>query len=242
MYAYFRERHQYSMTKSIFSLYVNYYKFGQAIIDKVVAMAGMGEYFTFDYDGEHHLENMVAEGRGGLLLGAHLGNWEIAGFYLKRINTRVHIVMFDAESERIRRYLDRITGGRKIDIIPIREDLSHIYKITVALQNNDLVCIHADRFLPGNRTVVKMLLGRPARFPEGIFITAVLMKVPVTMVYAIKESATHYHFFATPPKMYGDESGRMPVQEIADDYVYELEQKMKQYPLHWFNYYDFWEA
>ncbi len=242
MYVYFRERLRYSRLKSVISLYRNYYKFGQTILDKIVAIAGIGDCFTFDFDGEHHLEEMVAGGKGGLLLGAHLGNWEIAGFYLKRINTGVHVVMFDAESERIRRYLDRVTGGRKMNIIPIRDDLSHIYQMADALRNNDLVCIHADRFLPGNRTIEKMFLGKPARFPEGVFVTAALMKVPVTMVYAMKESATHYHFYATPPKVYAGAPRNELVQEMADDYVYELEKKIKQYPLHWFNYYDFWEA
>lgn len=240
MLYYFRKRLKYSGVKAYYSLYKNYYTFGQTLIDKIFAMANMKGGFTFTYEGENYLHEIVEEGKGGLLLSAHVGNWEIAGFYLKRIKTRVNLVMLDAESENIKKYLNSVTGEKEFNIIPLKEDLSHVYQIFEALKNNELVCIHADRFIEGTRCIEKSFLGEKAKFPEGVFHLAALCEVPITFVFAFKESAKHYHFFATKPKIYSGKSKNEGKEELISDYVKELETKVYQYPTHWFNYFQFW--
>jgi predicted LPLAT superfamily acyltransferase len=60
----------------------------------------------------------------------------------------------------------------------------------------------------------------------------------------MKEGARHYHFYATPPKHYAQQStlsGRdEQLGRIIRDYTEEMENKLKKYPYQWFNYYDFW--
>ena len=87
----FRRRLGMGLGTSLVKLYSNYFWFGQAIIDRIVMMAGVKNRFTFNFDGEEHLHQMVADGRGGLLLSGHIGNWEIAGHLLKRLNTKINI-------------------------------------------------------------------------------------------------------------------------------------------------------
>jgi predicted LPLAT superfamily acyltransferase len=241
IYTYFRRRMGYSAVRSFFSLYSNYYQFGQSLIDKIVLMAGIRNRFSFDFDGEENLHAMARQGKGGLLLSAHIGNWEIAGHLLKRLNTRINIVMFDGEHQNIKDYLAGVTGGNNANIIVIKNDLSHIYAISEAFKNNELVCMHADRFLEGNKTAVAPFLGAPARFPAGPFSLATGFKVPVSFVFAMKESALHYHFFASAPRDY-DYSDKAGVQQqLLYDFTQQMQQKVKQYPVQWYNYYDFWK-
>ncbi|MCW3467541.1 LpxL/LpxP family acyltransferase [Chitinophaga nivalis] len=240
IYRYFRYRIGYGRWRSLYSLYRNYYLFGQTLIDKIVVMADMANKFTFDFDGEHHLRQLVAGERGGILLSAHLGNWEVAGHLFKRLQTAINIVMFDGEHQRIKEYLSAVTGNRNVNIIVIKEDLSHIYAINEALSKRELVCMHADRFLPGNKTLTAPLLGHDARFPMGPYLLAATFRVPVSVVFAFKESATHYHFYATEPRTYHGRRNQ-GVETALRDFVTLLEEKIKQYPAQWFNYYDFWE-
>ncbi|RBL88623.1 LpxL/LpxP family acyltransferase [Chitinophaga flava] len=239
IYQYFHTKIGYGRWRSLYSLYRNYYVFGQTLIDKIVVMANMENKFTFDFDGEHHLREMVAGGRGGIMLSAHLGNWEVAGHLFKRLQTRINIVMFDGEHQRIKEYLSSITGDRNVNIIVIKDDLSHIYAINEALSNQELVCMHADRFLPGNKTIATPLLGHDARFPVGPFLLAATFRVPVCVVFAFKETATHYHFYATEPRLYHGRRNQ-GVEKAVADFTGLLEEKIHRYPEQWFNYYDFW--
>ncbi|HTQ66845.1 MAG TPA: hypothetical protein VMI12_18765 [Puia sp.] len=241
IFNYFHRRIGFGRLKSIFKIYSNYYLLGQTIIDKIVIMAGMANRFSFDFDGEEHLRDIVSQQKGGLLLSAHIGNWEIAGHLLQRLDTPVNIVMFDGEHQQIKDYLDSVAGKKKAKIIVIKNDLSHIYEISDAFKNKELVCIHADRFIEGNKTMKADLLGKEALFPAGPFVLAATFDVPLLFVFAMKESSLHYHFFATEIKKYDRREKESCMQQILHDFSIDMEKKIKQYPEQWYNYYDFWK-
>jgi predicted LPLAT superfamily acyltransferase len=241
IYRYFREILHYGKFKSIAAIYRNYYLLGQTIIDKVVVMSGIKHPFTFNFDGKHHLEEMAKAGKGGILLSAHAGNYEIAGHMLNHLQTNVNLVMYDGEQREIKDYLDKVTGGRKLKVILIKNDLSHIYAISEALNKNELICMHADRFLEGNKTITGNFIGQKAPFPVGPFILAATFNVPVTFVFAFKETSTHYHLYSSTLKTYGNGSRREQIDLIFRDYRQAVEEKLKKYPLQWYNYYDFWK-
>ena len=241
IYSIYRRKLGYSRATSLNKLYKNYYLLGQGIIDKVVLMSGIKNNFSFDFDGEENLLNIAAMQKGGILLSAHLGNWDVAGHLFTRLHTRINIVMYDGEHEKIKEYLEGVTGKRNVNIIVIKNDLSHIYAISDAFEKNELVCMHADRFIEGNKTLTTRFLGEEARFPMGPFLLASTFKVPVSFVFAVKESKLHYHLFASPVIDYTGISKDALMQQMLNDFAAEMEYKTKKYPEQWFNYYDFWE-
>jgi predicted LPLAT superfamily acyltransferase len=242
IYRYFRERHHYGVLKSIVKIYSNYYVFGQTLLDKVIVMAGIENKFTYDFDGEENLRDIVRGGKGGILLSGHVGNWEAAGHLLKRLNTRINVVMFDGEHQQIKEYLEHVTGGHKLNIIPIKQDMTHVYAMGEALQKNELICLHADRFMEGNKTKLVRLLGEEAQFPIGPFLLAASFRVPVSIVFAFKETKSHYHFFGSNIlTRKDDESKDGFISRLTSTFVTDLEQKIKLYPEQWFNYYNFWQ-
>lgn len=241
IYLLYRCKLGYSRSLSIIKLYRNYFLLGQGIIDKVVLSSGIKNNFSFDFDGEENLHKIAALKKGGILLSAHIGNWDIAGQLFKRLESRINIVLYDGEHEQIKEYLEGVTGKRNMHVIVIKNDLSHIYKISEALSNNELVCMHADRFMEGNKTLTAGFLGQPARFPMGPFLLASTFKVPVSYVFAVKESNFHYHLFASEIKDYAAVAKNDIIPQMLTEYVSEIEKKVKQYPEQWFNYYDFWE-
>lgn len=221
-------------------LYRNYYVFGQSLIDKIVVMSNQKVPYTFEFDGEHRLEEIIQGGKGGILIGSHTGNYELAGYYFKRLTMKVNIVMVDNEREQIKEYLESVMSDRNLNIIYIKEDMSHVYEISKALQNNELIAIHGDRYVAGSRTVTGNLFGAEAKFPMGPFILATTFKVPVAYVFCFKESDTHYHLYTSPPKEYTDNK-TIAIPEAVKDYTDQLERKMRKYPDQWFNYYNFWQ-
>jgi predicted LPLAT superfamily acyltransferase len=241
IYLLYRRKLGYGCISSIIKVYKNYYLLGQGIIDKVVLMSGIKNNFSFEFDGEENLRKIAALEKGGILLSAHIGNWDVAGHLFTRLQTPINIVMYDGEHEQIKQYLDGVTGKRRINIIVIKNDLSHIYAISDAFSKNELVCMHADRFLEGNKTITTGFLGEPARFPVGPFLLASTFKVPVSFVFAVKENNLHYHLFASEIKDYSVFEKKEVTGRMLKDYAAEMEKKLKQYPEQWFNYYNFWE-
>ena len=228
--------------KSLFSVYRNYYNFGQVLIDKIAMLAGFQSNFTFDFEGEEYLRQME---NGGLLISGHLGNWEIAGHLLNRLEKNINILLFDAEHKQIKGYLSEVLTNRRVNFIVIRDDYSHLKEIREALERKEIIAMHGDRYLEGNKVVVLDFLGKPAPFPVGPVNLAARFGVPVSFVFALKETNTHYHFFATPLRFVEFSNSLRRRNEIFREtvqvYVEALEHAVRKFPLQWFNYYDFWK-
>ena len=242
MYFYFRKIHGFSRLESFKYLFINNFRFGQVLIDKVALLSGLESKYTFDFEGEENLHQMAAN-KGGFIIGAHMGNWEIAGNLLKRINTTVHIVMLEAEHESIKNMLDEVMTEKSMKIIPIKDDLSHLFAIREAMDRNELIAIHGDRFLSGSKSVTMDFMGYQADFPAGPLSLAIRYNKPVTFVSAIKKPNQHYHFFSTRPKTYNSDRKvfDQSLKSALGEYIQQLEQTIKNYPEQWFNYYYFWK-
>ncbi len=220
----------------------NLYQFGMALIDRIALVCGAGkEIRHINLEGTRNIMDMLDQGRGGILVGAHLGNGELAGHLLKEYTGGpVNILMFDGEEAGVKAALEEYEQGRGFRVIYVRDDLSHIYEILAALGRNELVCMHADRFRPGHRTLKRSFLGEMACFPAGPFILASKLKAPVCFVFGFKEARFRYRYYSWPAKIY-EGRGEEGMQAMLDDYLELVEQMIRKYPEQWFNYYDFWK-
>lgn len=244
IFSFYRKRLKFSVIKSILSVYFNYYNFGQTLIDRIASLTGK---FTFniEFEGEQYLHEIANQGKGGFMFSAHIGNWEIAGHYLTRIPTTFAIVMYENERENIKKQIEKVGVNQAVRFIFIKEDLSHIYEMADALDQNQIICMHADRYLEGVKTELADLYNEPAPFPVGPWVFASKFKVPVTFVFGMKESYKNYHFYASAPQVYewqrGDEGFKQGIQKALKEYTFQIESKIQKYPYQWFNYYDFWK-
>ena len=119
IYYYFHKRLQYSKLKSIVSIFKSYFKFGQTIIDKAAISCGLKDQFTYECDGVENITNLLDEGKGGILISAHVGNFELAEYFFEEIDTRsqINLVTTDAEHEDIKEYLESVAKKSNIKFI-----------------------------------------------------------------------------------------------------------------------------
>ena len=57
-------------------IYQHLLRFAQVTLDRVFLLRGQTKHFAFTLTGHHHLEQLLEEGTGAILLGAHLGSYE----------------------------------------------------------------------------------------------------------------------------------------------------------------------
>ncbi len=239
MYHYFRHRLGFSPVKSFFSLYGSYFTFGQTIIDKVAILGGFRNQFTFEFDGVENLHQLLENQKGGVLISAHIGNFEIAEHFFAEIdlNCQINIVTTDLERSAIKVYLESIAENKSSNkFIFVKDDMSHIFDINAVLSKNEIICFTGDRYFEGTKSLKTNFLGKQAEFPAGPFLIASRLGVPVIFVYVMKEKNLHYHLYARTAQ-----TKHRDAQGLLEAYAENMEKMVKQYPLQWFNYFDFWE-
>lgn len=244
LFYYYQKRLKFGKWKTYKAIYSNYVMMGECLLDKIVMMAGIKNKFTFDFHGEQYLHQLAKDKKGGILIGAHIGNWEIAGHLLKRIDTKVHILMLDAEHQKIKELLSDVLKEKQMNIIPIKDSYEHLYAIEDALRKGEFIAMHGDRFLEGVKTIKCSFLNKEASFPTGPFYMASKFKVPVSYVSAIKTSKYNYTFRATKPEILAFparlKTRNKDLKKIIEPYVANLENIIREAPTQWFNFYDFW--
>lgn len=237
---YFQKRLNYGYWKAKRSIFKSYFTFGKVLIDKTAISAGLREKYTYEFDGIENLRNLLAAKKGGVLISAHIGNFEIAEHFFADIDfdCQINLVTTDQEVTVIREYLESVAVKESnIKFIYVKEDMSHIFEINQALSNNELICFTGDRYFEGSKYLETDLLGKSAKFPAGPFLIASRLGVPVVYVYVMKEDNLHYHLYARVAEKIKNRDS----QGLLQSYVQNLETMVQKYPLQWFNYFDFWD-
>ncbi len=243
---YFKQVHGYSNLKARLAVYKNNFLLGQTILDKVAVMSGIKKAFKVIHINGEKLNELTEIGKGGILVSAHIGNWEVAGQGLNRLGTAFNVLMYSNEKEEVKEYMDGKLKEKKINIIAINEETkSHIIELHKAFTNNELVVMHGDRYRAGAKTLTADFFGRPAKFPAGPFVMAAKFGVPLCIVFAVKTDNHTYQFSTEEPiqvnKVRGENELERVCHELLQKYITEVEKMVKAYPHQWFNYYDFWK-
>jgi Predicted acyltransferase len=237
IYQYFRHRRHNSIVSSLVNTYRNYFVFGQTLIDKVAITAGLEHKYTYEFDGIDHIRQLAKDNSAGILISAHVGNFEVSQYFMGEFEKQIHLVTTDEEQRAIKSYLASIMTKPRTGFVVVKEDLSHVFAINQIIEQKEMICFTGDRFVNGSKTLTADLFGRPARFPAGPFLISSRLSTPVLFVYVMRERNRHYHLYARKATF-----SHRDAQSLLHAFTQSIEQILAKYPLQWFNYYDFWKA
>ena len=127
-------------------------------------------------------------------------------------------------------------------MIPIKEDMSHLFEIDRALVGGDIVSFPSDRYMGDARTVECEFFSRKAKFPMGPFSVATMRGLNVLAINVMKEGAKKYHIYITELPYDKSASRKQQLTSLLSAYVAELERILRKYPSQWYNFYDFWNV
>ena len=235
---FFRERFGMGRLRTFCKVYLNHCRFSQVVLDRFYMYAGG----KFKFDIEHYDRyQTLAQGESGfIILSAHVGNYEVAGYSLVAKDKRFNALLFGYEAETVMKNRNRILSANNIRMIPIKDDMSHLYTINNALRDGETVSIPGDRVFGSPRTVECDFMGAKAQLPLGPFAIASQREVPVLTIHVMKDSVRRYRIFIEELHPEGTNI-RERAKNLAQQYADKLEAVVRQYPTQWYNYYEFWQ-
>ena len=223
MYHYFRRRHGFGVWKSFRCVYLNHYRFGQIILDRFATYAG--QRFEFELDGNDAFLELCHSQSGFMILSCHVGNYELAGYAFEATEKRYNALVYSGEARAVMENRNRLLSKNNIRMIPVSEDMSHIFLLNDALASGEIVSIPADRIFGSPRSVECDFLGAKARFPYGPFAMALPRRYKC---YIRRVEATQ------------GKSRQERAASLAQSFAREVETVLRLHPEQWFNYYEFW--
>lgn len=225
----------------------HYRHFALTVLDRVAFTLGRADGYEIVFHGGEHFEKLVAAGRGAVLVGAHLGNFDALRALARRHGIVVNAVMFTRHAARINALLKELDPD--VDVRVVHLDAAApdtAFRLRASVERGEFVAILGDRVGPGGgraRVVRVPFLGAAAPFPQGPFALAGVLGCPVLLMIGLRTGTAAYEVFAEPLVDHVPAAPRLRaerVPEVIARYARRLEAFCLRAPYQWFNFYDFW--
>jgi predicted LPLAT superfamily acyltransferase len=221
----------------------HFHSFATTILDRVYLLNGQCGRYEVRVHGEEIVAGMLARGEGCLLLGSHFGSFEIVRFVGHAARApRVSLVMYEQGTKTLNAVLNAINPDLAMRVIALGT-VDSMLQLERALVDGEFVGILADRIIGSESTVACSFLGAPARFPDGAFRIAALLKRPLVMMFGLYRGGNRYDVhFEVLADMRGVERAdrERAIRDAQRGYVARLEHYCRLAPYNWFNFYDYW--
>ena len=220
----------------------HFYTFAAAVLDRVFLLAGRHARYRIETEGLDALTDLLAAGNGAILLGAHLGSFEVLRLIAQQSPVPVWALMYRRHTGPLTRLLDRLAPGLNDRVIEIG-DTASMLRAHECVARGELVGILGDRAPTGHQMVMVPFLGEDAGFPAGPFILAATLGAPVVLFRAVRTGPRRYTVRFEP---FADQIGLRRSHRAADlqfwiaRYAARLEDGCRAHPYNWFNFYPFW--
>lgn len=239
-FRFYRGAMGYGWWKAAWSVFRNHCLFAQVVIDRFAMYAG--KRFDVEIVGHDDFKTMAGREEGFVQLSSHIGNYEIAGYSIVSDRKAICPVVFAGEKASVMEGRSELFNQTNIHMITLKQDMSHLFEIDQALCRGDIVSFPADRFMEGSKVVRVPFFGKEASFPQGPFSVATMRGVDVLAVNVMKGGAKKYKIYLTPLPYDRTLPRKEQIRQLAGAYVAELETRVRQYPLQWYNFFDFWAS
>jgi predicted LPLAT superfamily acyltransferase len=228
-------------------VYRHFLNFAEVVLDRVFLLQGKLHHFdAISRQGFDHMRRLIAEKRGALLLGAHLGSVDAMRVLAEANAVPINVLVYSGNARMINALLRSLSvefAGRVVEIEP--GHVESLLKVKQLIDAGELVALLGDRVGVNERTTVVEFFGRPARLPAGPYLLAAVLGCPVYLTLGLYTSPRRYEFFCEPfieaPLVIPRESRDATIRLHAQRYAARLEHYCRLSPMNWFNFFDFWK-
>jgi predicted LPLAT superfamily acyltransferase len=214
--------------------------FGTTVLDRVYLLNDEARHFDITIHGAAVVEDILAQGSGCLLFGAHHGSFEVLRLVGRdQPNLKVSLAMYEATGRKIGAALNAINPQLAPRIIGLGKP-GAMLQVRECLEQGGFVGMLADRTLPGDTTTRLDFLGAPAAFPTGPARLAGLLRPPVVLMIGLFRGGNRYEIHFERLADANASTGGDTTALLIARYVARLEHYCRLAPYNWFNFFDFW--
>ena len=171
-----------------------------------------------------------SKGKGIICLTGHIGNWELATFYMTDSGYRIGVIGQRIYYEPFNRVLEKVRRVCEAKIFYRNESPKEVLK---TLRDNEMIGILPDQDIDSIEGIFVDFFGKPAYTPTGPARISLTSGAPILPVFMLRDG-TRYNFFAHDliwPEV--KTTKEEAVVEITKKWSSAVESVIKQYPEQW---------
>lgn len=221
------------------------HRFAGTLLDRVFLLSERCARFDVRMHGLDELIARMQPGRGVLLLGAHVGSFEVLrAATIGHPEVKLRVLLDVHKTPALTQLLHALNPAIGHGVIDAgRPPGEIVLALAEALAEGALVTLLADRARADERCVTVEFCGAPAPLPLAPFALGGILKVPVVLCLGMYRGGNRYDLYFepladAPAAARGQRAAA--AQALAQAYAARLEHHVRLDPCNWFNWHDFW--
>ncbi|MHB8253566.1 MAG: LpxL/LpxP family acyltransferase [Acidiferrobacter sp.] len=230
------------------TVFFHYLTFARTILDRVYLLARRADAPCCEMHGFEAVNDHLRSGQGCVLLGAHLGSFEVARLTaFSRPEVKMQVIMHAEISRKLNDAIAVLHPGAHDTLVSLGAPMA-LLGVKETLEQGGLVGMMGDRALATEPTYKATFLGQEASFPLAPLRLAAALGAPVFFFAALHRTAVdgscYYDvvFEALSEPAPGGRGRALWVRELGERYRATLQKYCRIAPDNWFNFYDFWDS
>ena len=236
--------HALGRSANLRDIFRHYFFFASTILDRVFLLNGQNALFEMQVQGENIFKEAISGGRGCLLIGAHMGSFEVLHALGREYGyLQISMVMYEENARKLSAVLQGIKPQSNPPVIPLGK-IDSMLKIQEALERGESIGMLADRAISGEKMLPCEFFGGQINLPAGPFRLAAMLKRPVILMFGLYQGGNRYniHLEHLADLQHVPHSGRdAAIAQAAQQFARRLEYYCRESPYNWFNFYDIWK-
>ena len=224
--------------------YRHYFCFSATILDRLYFLSGRHASFDIAVNGIGPLLACLQRGQGCVLLGAHLGSFEVLRTLAVQFGkVPFAMLMHTGNAHKMNAIIDGLNPAMAGSIIAMGSP-DGLLRAREVIDAGGIVGILSDRVRPGDKTLPCRFFGFDAALPVGPLAFASIMHAPVLLCFGLYRGKRRYdvHFELLAEAI---DAPRARRREAIHGYLQQYAGRIEHYcriaPYNWFNFYDYWQ-
>ncbi|TCM63217.1 putative LPLAT superfamily acyltransferase [Acinetobacter calcoaceticus] len=246
---YLQRVHQFAAAQSPFARKPNWlhsYRhlmhFGECILDKISAWLGHFTERDLQLNGHEHFQQHYQ--KGAIILVSHFGNIDLLRAIKSEHVQKINVLVFQKHATQFNAFLRTINDRVDLQLLAVDElGMDTALLLQEKIQQGEWIVIAADRVpVQSDRVQQLSFLGAEAAWPQGAWVLAQLLHVPVLAVFCYRvQHNFHVQIHKITDQFNAPRADRLrSMQRFMQCYVQLMEGYCLRAPYQWFNFYHFW--
>lgn len=214
--------------------------FGRYLVDFFLMYKMVDASFVRDHvtvNGLEHLTVAHGQGRGVVILTAHIGNWEMGAAVLRQLGFPVTAIALPHKNPKVNILFNRQREAHGVTVVPTSVA---VRRCLGALRKGGLVALLGDRDF-GSFGKPLSFLGRTTLIPQGAAFFASRTGAPIVPCFLKPDGDGHYTMDICSPICLsaGDTDKEAPFIAVMAQYAALIEDKIRKDPTQWLMFREF---
>jgi KDO2-lipid IV(A) lauroyltransferase len=182
-------------------------------------------------EGWEEIEDVMAKGRGAVLVTGHIGNWELAGSYVAARGIPLDAIVRGMANPLFDAYINHTREAIGMTVV---HDSDAVRRTPRSLRAGRAVAFVADQGVMGLASTFVPFFGRPAKTPRGAAVFALRFDVPVVFVVALRNPNGRYRIIVERIEAPQTGDRERDVDAIVARFTQHLEKWVRAVPAQYF--------